>query len=315
MKAKDKNYLRALTDFISPQIKILEKELEQNISANKQLSAEVAHYAIFSNGKRLRPAFVFLFAQMNNTPISKKHYLLAQAVELIHVASLIHDDIIDDSDTRHSQLSVHKKWSLKTGILAGDFLLAKALHLLSQIENTELISLFSQSMQQLCEGELQQLYQKNEVPPLSEIVEKSKRKTAMLYVAAAKGSLMISNATEEQIKKAEEFAQNFGIAFQITDDLLSYQNDYDEKSNLSDFENKVFTPVVFFAYQKNPQILKISDAQKFKEEVLKTDALKKTNRMVSQYINRAIDSLQCFEDNRAKEVLADLTKSINERTI
>ena len=315
MPQTEKTQLDKILSPISDYILKTDEKLLENLSKENQTIREIAKYAVFSNGKRLRPAIVFLFAKMVNSDITYKHYLLAQVTELIHVASTIHDDVVDNSPTRHHQPSVFKQWGIKEAIISGDFLLAKAMTLLSQIENTNLISMFSKITEELCSGELQQLMQTNNIPTLDEIVEKSKRKTAMLYIAAAKGSLFVSEADEHAQSSAEEFAKNFGIAYQITDDLLSYKDDYEEKSQFSDFENKIFTPVSFFACEENPQILHLASYEEFQNEIKKTNALEKTNLLAGQYINRAIDSLSFFEDNIAKQTIINLTNYIKERTI
>lgn len=315
MYQKEKTQLDEILSPISDHIIKTNKKLLENLSKENQTIREIAKYAVFSNGKRLRPAFVFLFAKMVNSDITYKHYLLAQVTELIHVASTIHDDVVDNSPTRHHQPSVFKQWGIKEAIISGDFLLAKAMTLLSQIENSKLISMFSKITEELCSGELQQLMQTNNTPTLDEIVEKSKRKTAMLYIAAAKGSLFVSDADEQAQSAAEEYAKNFGIAYQITDDLLAYKDDYEEKSQFSDFENKIFTPVSFFACEENPKIMLMTSYEEFQNEIKKTNALEKTNLLAGQYINRAIDSLSFFEDNIAKQTIINLTNYIKERTI
>lgn len=315
MTSTDKKQIDKIIKPIYEYLSLMEEKLSTNLSKENKLIQEITKYAIFSTGKRLRPSFVFLFAKLINSEITEKHYLLAQATELIHIASTIHDDVIDNSPIRHNKPSIFKKWGTKQAIITGDFLLAKAMTLLSQIENIQLITMLSKITEELCSGEIQQLMQTNNSPSLDEIIEKSQRKTAMLYIAAAKGSLFISGASSKKQSAAEEFAKNFGIAYQITDDLLSYKDNYEEKSKFSDFENKIFTPITFFACEQNPEILHITSYKDFLNKLKNTNALEKTNLLASQYINRAIDSLSFFEDNIAKQTIIELTNYIKERTI
>lgn len=302
-----------MLECIKSEIDCLNKRLSISVSTENELLLNISNYATFSEGKRLRPSLVFLFTKMLNREIEENHYNLAQALELIHTASLIHDDVIDESDTRHNKQSVQSKWDKQTAVIAGDFLLAKALKLLGKTENVKIINLFAEVLEEICNGEIQQFGQIGGNPSLEEVIEKSKRKTAMLYFAGIKGAMILSNATDKQTKAAENFALNFGTAYQITDDLLPYISEYSEKSKHTDFEKHIFTLPLLFAAEENPEIFEITDPKEFHDAIKATCAIERTIHEANKYITGAIDSLSCFEDNLFKQKLTDLANYIIER--
>jgi geranylgeranyl pyrophosphate synthase len=301
-----------LEDIIAPICQNLAEFEDKIISSFNRgdiLVDQISKYALLSGGKRLRPSLVFLFAGLTGE-IKPSHTNLALAVELIHNATLIHDDIIDDADKRHNQPSVHSKWNAKTAVLAGDYLLAKALDFLVSTNNNAVLSLFTQITQNICSAEIDQMFAQEE-NSVESYIFKAKRKTSMLFSLCTQGACLLSE--NSNLQAAENYANNIGIAFQIIDDMLPFQKDYDEKTIQADFKNKTITLPVLLALESNKELDFSGDFANFRQQVIQTKAIDKCHEFALKYIQTAIQDLNCFEDNKYKKSLCDLAQYIVDR--
>ncbi len=287
----------------------LNKQLSKTFSSENILIDKIARYIIDSGGKRLRPSLVFLFAKMISE-IKEEHYSLACAVELIHSATLVHDDIIDDADKRRNQETIHAKWDTKTAVLAGDYLLAKALKHIIATNTTEVLGLFAQITEEICQGEVEQFTNTTDISTEG-YINRAKRKTGMLFSLCTQGACSISDS--ENIENARNYALNIGIAFQIADDLLLFKENYNEKSLKTDFKNSTFTLPVILAIQNGVQIDFECDFETFKKQILNTNAIDKSYELALKYSQQAIENLSGFKDNQYKASLCDLAKYIVDR--
>lgn len=284
--------------------KILGDFTSDNLLINK-----ISQYIIQSGGKKLRPSLVFLFAKMLGN-ISEEHYNLACAVELIHSATLVHDDIIDDADKRRNQETIHSKWDNKTAVLAGDYLLAKALKHLIKTENPNILELFAQITEEICQGEVEQFTNKTDFS-IDGYINKAKRKTGMLFSLCTQGACYISK--NQNLEEARDYAINLGIAFQIADDLLLFNKNYQEKSLKTDFKNSTLTLPVVLAAQNGVKIDFECDFETFKNQIVETKAIDKSYELALKYSQQAIENLSVFNDNQYKYSLCDLAKYIVDR--
>ena len=285
------------------------KKILEPFSSDNILIDKIAQYIINSGGKKLRPSLVFLFAGMIGQ-IQKEHTNLACAVELIHSATLVHDDIIDDADKRRNKETIHTKWDNKTAVLAGDYLLAKALKYLIKTENTAILELFTDITEEICQGEVEQFTNKTDLS-VEGYINKAKSKTGMLFSLCTQGSCYISN--DKNIENAKNYAINIGIAFQIVDDLLLFNENYNEKSLKTDFKNSTFTLPVILATKEGADIDFDCDFETFKKQILNTNAIDKSYELALKYSQQAIENLSGFKDNQYKSSLCDLAKYIVDR--
>ncbi|MDD3419464.1 MAG: polyprenyl synthetase family protein [Candidatus Gastranaerophilales bacterium] len=301
-----------LDDIISPirqNLSEFENKLSSSFEFSNYMVDKIANDTLCSGGKRLRPALVFLFAGLCGQ-IKDEHTNLAIAAELIHNATLIHDDIIDEADKRHNKQSVHSKWNSKTAVLAGDYLLAKSLDALIETKNTEILGLFSEMTQKICSAEIEQMIS-SDFESIEKYISRAERKTALLFTLCAKGACLISghpNTTE-----AFNYAKNLGIAFQIIDDILPFQNNYNEKTIQADFKNKTITLPVVLAQKSGAEINFDNDFAKFRQQVIKTKAIDKCNELALKYIQTAIKNLDCFDESKYKKSLCDLGTYVLDR--
>lgn len=322
-----------LDDIFAPvalELSSLERKLIKELSGKNFFLNGISEHVIKAGGKRIRPALVFLFAKaFNGEFISANHFKLAIASELIHTATLIHDDIIDGANIRRGAETVNSKWNDKAAVIAGDYLLAKSLKNLALTKSNAVVEIFASTMGEICEGEIIQNEKQHIIPSMEDYIEKSKRKTAMLFIACTESAAIISPETNNlKIKAAREYALNFGIAFQIIDDVLNYliQNEEADKPVASDLLNGIITAPALFAIeeysQKNDFKLKnILEKNSLTNEdyelalllILKTNSIQKSIKLAEHYTNKAIRALDILPESNAKKSLTDLAQYIINR--
>jgi len=329
-KYQDKSDLSQIFEPISLELSVFDKKLIENLSCSSSALNEITKYVIESGGKRLRPAVTFLVAKaLNRGILSSQHFQVGLALEMIHTATLIHDDVIDKAETRRGNKTVHNRWNDKIAIAAGDYLLAKALTRLTSTNNNLVINIFAKIMGEICEGEIEQNSQNYNFISIEQYIEKSSRKTAKLFVAGAESAAVLTlNSNNLIINAAKEYAINFGIAFQIVDDILNFTSDPEEmgKPVGSDLQNGILTAPVIFALQeyeeKKDFTLKNLITSRVKTEsefdaalklVLNSQGIEKSRELAVAYANIAKNSLDVFEDNVYKKALLDLIFFILER--
>jgi len=318
----NKDKLSSVLKPVEEDMSVLEIKLLDSLSSNNIILDEITSYVFKSGGKKLRSALVFLFGRaLNNGILTPAHFYIAEAVEMVHTASLIHDDIIDDAETRRGILTVAKKWNSKTAVIAGDFILAGALKKLVMAGGIS-TEVFANTLNELCVGEIQQGSQKFKILSLEDYINKSERKTAKLFMAgaecAASNTTAASNLT---IKAVRNYTSNFGIAFQIMDDVLNFVGDKSKtgKPAGNDLKNGILTAPVLFALeeyaQKGDHTLKKLIDNKLKDKkdfnhamslILKSQGIKKSVELAESYISDAIDAISIIESSVYKKALASL---------
>ena len=288
---------------IEEELSLFDKKLSECfLNKHTEISDDIKNF-IFAKSKRLRPKLILLFAKAINDNITEEIYNLAICTELLHNSTLVHDDIVDNAQKRRGNLSLNQKLGNNLSVLAGDYLLSLSMIFLAKCKNIECLDIFANSIKKMCEGEINQHFTLGKIPKLDEYIEKSQNKTAELF----KASLISTNLLlGKETKTAENFATNFGIAFQIRDDLLNILETDISKPALSDIHNKIFTaPVIFL--EKN--IKNLSTEEIIKE--LKTEKIKqKTIELIKKYATLAIASLDDIKDNQYKEELITLSKNL-----
>jgi len=315
-----------LDDIIEPvkfELGTFEKKISKELSGSTKLLDDICDHIIKSGGKRLRPAVTFLLAKaLNRGLLSSDHFKLGIALELIHTASLIHDDVIDGTDVRRNSQTVHNKWNEKLAVISGDFLLAKSLKKLAEIKNLQIIELFANIMNEICVGEAEQGEQSYQIISLEEYIRKSIRKTAMLFVAGCEGAALITpGADNEMVKSAREYALNLGIAFQIFDDILNFSENQNTtgKPVGVDLKNGIITAPALFAikeYEKSKDYtLRTLIQNKFKTDeeynqavrlVLDSNGIQKAKELSGQYVLKAVKCLDSVQKSIYRDSLVNI---------
>ncbi|WP_010298977.1 polyprenyl synthetase family protein [Candidatus Odyssella thessalonicensis] len=225
--------------------------IDENLKSDIPLIEQIAKHIIYAGGKRLRPALVILASHIHGT-VSAQTIALAAAIEFIHTATLLHDDVIDESDLRRGNQSAHKIWGNTTAILVGDFLFAKAFELMVQTNSLRVLQILSKTSAIISAGEVRQLMETHSFDlSLETSLQIMGAKTAELFGAACQTGALVAGATEKEAGELYLYGYNLGLIFQITDDVLDYQAQDDSRGKIpgDDFrEGKITLPIIF-AYQ------------------------------------------------------------------
>lgn len=279
-------------------LEFLEKEIQSLFINQNPLEKDLSNF-LAAPAKRLRPLLGLLFSSALFGEINAKQYDVLLAVELIHNATLIHDDVIDKAEKRREQETLNVRFDNELAVIAGDYLLSVAMEKVINTNSVEVIKTCTSALKSTCMGEINQYFTRNQITSIEKYIEKSREKTALLFEISVFGALLLSDKSvdEELRKTAKEFAQNFGIAFQIRDDLINVLHAQ------NDIASGIYTAPVIFAVEENENILK---SEHIIEEIKKTKGIEKTKILMDNYFNNSVSAIQSFEDNVYKRALLDL---------
>jgi octaprenyl-diphosphate synthase len=233
---------------IRPDLDRVESRLSEMIRSDNPLVDEINAYLFTAGGKRLRPALLTLCARMTGNGAGPDAAFWSAVIEIIHAASLVHDDIVDRTDTRRGRETVHSRWGANITVLLGDHLFIRAIHEALRTRRYEIIDVLSEATERMIEGELLECAVSGD-PLLTEdrYLEILDKKTAALFGAACRIGGMLGRADPDLVRRLEEFGRNLGLAFQITDDLLDFTGRPDTlgKPVLTDLrEGRITLPVI-----------------------------------------------------------------------
>ncbi|MEN6325290.1 MAG: polyprenyl synthetase family protein [Syntrophomonas sp.] len=244
-------------NFFSPiaeEMIMVEAQLGQNINSDIVMLNDASSHLIKAGGKRLRPAFALLSARLFTEDL-KDVIPIAVALELIHMASLVHDDVIDNSSTRRGTVTVKSEWGNRVSIYAGDYILAKALSMVAKYQRSEIVDVLAEASMKICEGEvIQMLSCYNVTLGLKNYLRRIERKTALLISVSCQLGAMVANASPEQVKAVKDYGYFLGMAFQVTDDILDIIADEQVlgKPTGSDIRQGVITLPALYALKHSP---------------------------------------------------------------
>ena len=296
---------------------LFEDKFKKSLSSNIILLDKIMHYIIKRKGKQMRPMFVFLTAKLFNK-FNEKTYRAASMIELLHTATLVHDDVIDEANFRRGVFSINALWKNKVAVLVGDFLLSRGLLLAVKNKEYELLEIMSATVQDMSEGELLQI-EKTRKLDITESVyyEIIRKKTASLIAACCSSG---ANSVEEStimIEKMRIFGEKAGIAFQIKDDLFDYSKStlIGKSTGIDIREQKMTLPLIYTINSvdnklRNYIVNIIKNHNKNEKKVGEVIELVKQNggldyakKIMLKFYNEAIEILDDFEDNEAKKSL------------
>lgn len=287
-----------INETVRENLDFIEKKIQSLFVNRNPLEKDLSNF-LAAPAKRLRPLVGILFLRALFGEINPKQYDVLLAVELIHNATLIHDDVIDKAEKRREQETLNVKFDNELAVIAGDYLLSVAMEKVINTNSVEVIKICTSALKSTCLGEINQYFTRHQITSIEQYIEKSREKTALLFEISVLGALLLSEkSVDETLKKtAKEFAQNFGIAFQIRDDLINVLNAQ------NDISSGIYTAPVIFAVGENGNILK---SENMLEEIKKTKGIEKTKILMDNYFNNSVSAIQSFEDNVYKRALLDL---------
>jgi octaprenyl-diphosphate synthase len=311
---------------ICAELEQLENTLAESIYSDIELATKVSGYIVKSGGKRIRPAICILVAK--TLGYSKPDLIrLASSIELLHTATLIHDDVVDESLVRRGKESIQAKWDDAHGVLVGDFVYSKAFQLMASFDNPKIIRELANATNKISEGEVLQLSLKTQ-PNLSEedYFNIINRKTAELFKVSAQTAGILCECTKTELDSLNNFATSLGLAFQIQDDILDYygQENLTGKKVGKDFEEGKFTLPIILSLktmnQKNKtRLLSLFETRKIEDfdEVLDLMEGEKTTEQLqsifTHYSDECIHELEKFPHNKYRDALDNIVRNLGSR--
>ena len=311
---------------ICNELEQLENTLNESINSDIELAMKVSGYIVKSGGKRIRPAICILVAK--TLGYSEPNLIrLASSIELLHTATLIHDDVVDESLVRRGKESIQAKWDDAHGVLVGDFIYSKAFQLMASFDNPKIIRELANATNKISEGEVLQLSLKTK-PGLSEedYFNIINRKTAELFKVSAVTAGILCECAKTELDSLNNFATSLGLAFQIQDDILDYygHENLTGKKVGKDFEEGKFTLPIILSLktmnQKNKtRLLSLFETRKIEdfEEVLGLMEGEKTTEQLqtifTHYSDECIHELEKFPHNKYRDALENIVRNLGSR--
>lgn len=324
--------LSDILSIISGDLENVEKRIEQEIQSDIPLVTEISSHLLGSGGKRLRPSVLLLASGACGLLDGKNRIAAATALELIHTATLLHDDVVDEATLRRGNPSSNVIWGNKPTVLVGDFMLAKALSLLQSCGNLELIKAVTDASAKLAEGQVLEVMSGKDMVDVSEelcfsIID---HKTASLIESCGKvGALLADAKNGEPVNALSGYGQNIGIAFQLIDDALDYtssESEFGKQVGHDLLEGKMTLPL-YYSINKAPKSVKKSienllkkgsftniEIEQIKEIVDKYNGVELTHNAATEYIYKAKDSIKVIPENVYKNSLNQLADYVVDRS-
>ncbi|ONK68154.1 uncharacterized protein A4U43_C05F8070 [Asparagus officinalis] len=319
----------SLIEVVSEDLKRLNKNLKSIIGEENPILVSATEQIFGAGGKRLRPALVFLVSRATAqlaglVELTAQHRRLAEIIEMIHTASLIHDDVLDDSGIRRGKQTIHQLYGTRVAVLAGDFMFAQSSWYLANLENLQVIKLISQVIKDFASGEIKQASSLfNCDLPLEEYLLKSYYKTASLIAASTKSAAIFSGVNAGICDQMFEYGRNLGLSFQVVDDILDFTQSAEQlgKPAGSDLAKGNLTAPVIFALEKEPKLREIIDSE-FSEDgslveaielVHKCGGIERARELAKEKADLAIQNLQCLPISDFRSSLEGMVKYNLER--
>lgn len=310
--------------FLNADLDLIEQELEKTVSSTEPLLSEAGLHLLQAGGKRIRPVFVLLSAMFGEYDIEKVKKV-AIALEIIHMASLVHDDVIDDAELRRGKPTIKAKWDNRIAMYTGDYLFARSLEIMTSLENIAAHQILSKTIVEVSLGEIEQIKDKYDFDQnLRVYLRRIKRKTALLIAASCQLGAIAGGVPESIHKKLFLFGYYVGMSFQITDDILDFTSTEEElgKPVGGDLLQGNITLPVLFAMENSELKNKISKVASDTDEtemaeiidvILSTNAIERSIQVSDMYLQKGFSILNQLPKNRARSALSNIAKYIGKR--
>ena len=330
LKTKINNSYSELKNSVEDKLILVDEKIKQKLVSKVDLVDEMTKYHIKTGGKRIRALLTLGSAKLCGYLKGARDINLSACVELIHAATLMHDDVIDNGEVRRGKKTINKIWGNQSSILVGDYLLSRCFEMMVDDGDLEILKLLSSTSAEISQGEVLQLQHNKEVDILEETYLKIiSWKTASLFAASTKVGAILSKK-ENKIKDAlYSYGKNLGLTFQIADDTLDYNSDlkvFGKEIGNDFYEGKITLPIILL-YQKinnkeKRELIEIfnklerdkEDLSKVLEMIHKYKVINDCFKKAEYFINFASNSLNVFEDSKEKDILKNLTYFSLERS-
>lgn len=316
--------LKAMYSFLNADLQLVEKELEAATQSGYSLLSSAALHLLQAGGKRIRPVFVLLSGKFGEYDIQRiKH--VAVALELIHMASLVHDDVIDDAEMRRGRETIKAKWDNRFAMYTGDYIFARSLEWMTRLNNPLAHRILARTIVEVCRGEIEQIKDKYRFDQtLRCYLRRIKRKTALLIAVSCQLGAIAANAPKEVADRLYLFGYYVGMSFQITDDILDFigtQEQLGKPAGSDLLQGNVTLPVLFamenvHAKEKIVRVHPHTSADEMNEIITlikQTGAIEQSYAMSDRYLQKAFAVLETLPKNKARSALYEVAKYIGKR--
>ena len=321
-KSANSAYLE-LKNLLGDKLRRVENLIQEKLKSEVNLIQKMSNHHLRSGGKRLRALLTLESAKLTGYKEDNRDINLAACVELIHSATLLHDDVIDESELRRGVKTTNSIWGNQSSILVGDYLLSRCFEMMVEDGDLEVLKLLSSTSSKIAQGEVLQLQHKGEADLLEETyIDIINLKTASLFSAATKTGACLSGSNEKEKKALESYGRNLGLAFQIADDALDFyakEKLFGKEIGKDFFEGKVTLPMIIIFQKGNKEeknfLNEIMKKEKRTEQdfnntlalINKYKAVEATFKKAEYFVNVSYDALAIFPDNEDKKILQNLT--------
>ena len=323
LKKQINNSYFQLKNSVENKLMLVEEKIKSKLDSNVELVKKMTDYHLNTGGKRLRALLTLGSSKLCGYTKGTRDINLAACVELIHAATLMHDDVIDNGSIRRGKKTPNKIWGNHSSVLAGDYLLSRCFEMMVEDGNIEVLKLLSSTSSIIAQGEILQLQHKGEVDMLEETYLKIiSSKTAELFAAATKVGAILSEMKTKEKEALEFYGRNLGLTFQIADDTLDYNSElklFGKNIGQDFYEGKITLPIILLFQKANKdekQALKETFAKEEREQndlnytlslIKKYDIINSCYQKAKHYINLSSNSLSVFKDSEEKNILENLT--------
>lgn len=323
LKNQINNSYFQLKESVGDKLVLTEEKIKLKLNSDVELVQKMTAYHIKTGGKRLRALLTLGSAKLCGYSKGSRDVNLAACVELIHSATLMHDDVIDEGIIRRGKETLNEIWGNHSSVLIGDYLLSRCFEMMVEDGNLEVLKLLSSTSSKIAQGEVLQLQHKGEVDMLEETYLKIiSAKTAELFAASTKVGAILSDVNNKEKDALEFYGRNLGLTFQIADDTLDYNSEvkmFGKTVGQDFFEGKITLPIILL-FQKLDLIEKENLKKIFSKEIRDKDDFEKTISLIKKYkiieecyqkaqhyINLASNALTVFEETKDKNIFKNLT--------
>ena len=323
LKKQINNSYFQLKNSVENKLMLVEEKIKSKLDSNVELVKKMTDYHLNTGGKRLRALLTLGSSKLCGYTKGTRDINLAACVELIHAATLMHDDVIDNGSIRRGKKTPNKIWGNHSSVLAGDYLLSRCFEMMVEDGNIEVLKLLSSTSSIIAQGEILQLQHKGEVDMLEETYLKIiSSKTAELFAAATKVGAILSEMKTKEKEALEFYGRNLGLTFQIADDTLDYNSElklFGKNIGQDFYEGKITLPIILL-FQKANKDEKETLKKTFAKEERNQNDLNYTLSLIKEYniinscyqkakhyINLSSNSLSVFKDSEEKNILENLT--------
>ncbi len=330
LKNRINNSYLDLKTAVEDKLVLVEEKIKTKLSSKVELVDEMTNYHLRTSGKKLRALLTLQSAKLCGYSKGTRDVNLAACVELIHAATLMHDDVIDNGEIRRGKKTLNRIWGNQSSILVGDYLLSRCFEIMVDDGDQEVLKLLSSTSAEISQGEVLQLQHKGEVDMLEETYLKIiSAKTASLFAAATKVGSILSKKENKTKEALEFYGKNLGLTFQIADDALDYNSElklFGKEIGNDFYEGKITLPIILL-YQKANKDEKKDLKQLFEKKersenefkqvlilIKKYNIINECYRKAEHFINLASNSLSIFKDTKEKKILKNLTSFSLERS-